>query len=121
MATKKSSQMKGTLLEFLGALIYIYLVFTWLGSGGTPLWLSGAGAIWLPVIAGVALISSLTLFIMSLVALAGMNSDMMIMGAMKATWWGGFAIFVLTAGGAWFWWAILGFLLAYIGTGWQKM
>lgn len=111
------------ILQFIGALIFLYVVWTWsqnwaaLPASG---WFGGAGAFWAPIFGAVAIYSTIALFIMSLVALFGMNSAGMAEWAMKMVMWSGIALLGLTAGSAWFLWVVVGFVLSYVGSGGQS-
>ncbi len=116
MATKKDSGMIGSLLVLLGALVYI-----WLAYSGWNSWLTGTVG-WTSVVGGLAVVSAISLLILSLVELAGKGDDTSAKRRGKAIWWGGLALFILTsATGGSFWLLIVGFLLAYIGSGWKDM
>jgi hypothetical protein len=116
MATKKGIGNGIAVLAFIGSLLYLYVLFSWVSAGtyGLAAW---AGAVlWLPLLAAMAAVGSIGLFIMSLMAIAGV-------GEKKASWmmgksalWAGFALFALTAGGMYFWWVVVGFFLAAIGS-----
>ncbi|MCW6160556.1 MAG: hypothetical protein LVQ95_05740 [Candidatus Micrarchaeales archaeon] len=125
MATKKSSAaMAGGILAFLGSLVYLYVVFTWYyGAAGGALtpWVSTA-QFFGPLVLALAVIGSISLFFMSLGAMMGRMSEKNMMNI----WWqfimlGGIALLILTGGTAWFTYALVGFILSYLGAMWAGM
>ncbi len=123
MARKSSMGALGGFLLFLGSLLYLYVGFTWYSSGTLGPWLSLA-QFFGPFVAAFALISAIVLFFMSLAGLMGktgagdkMKTDIL----WKFIVWGGALFFILTAGGAWFYWVVLAFVLTYLGAASQSM
>ena len=126
MATKKSSStVGGGFLVFLGSLVYLYVVFTWAGqngAGSSPAWLASYATFWTPIVAAVAVISAITLFFKGIKGMAGMlNTSGKHPVLWKFTNIGGIAILVLMSGSASFLWAVLGFVLTYLGAMWVSM
>ncbi len=121
---KKSMMGTGAALAFLGSLVYLYLAFTWTGPAA---WIGGTTStfayVLVPLAATTAVISAVSLFLLSIGAYAWKSSDEKMMWATKkAAYWGGFALVLLTGGsGGNFYLAVLGFLLAYIGSGMLSM
>ncbi len=119
-AKKESSGPVGGILVFLGSLIYLYVVFTWYGQGGAMgTWLNMA-SFFAPFVIALAIISSFSLFFLSI----GMMSNKMMDEAHKKMkgniLWkfimlGAITLFILSGMGAYFLYAIVGFLLTYIG------
>lgn len=119
-ATSKSSNKTAAfVLEFLGSLIYLILVF---GTGNA---LAQGGGVWLPVLWGMAVISAISLFFLSFTNLTGMEN----WGAMKFSFMGGFALIALVGtspglgtASTLYWAAVLGFVLSFLGSGmaWKK-
>lgn len=118
MASKKnSSGLAGGILLFLGSLIYLYVFFTWYNSGGAfGAWLSAAQFL-APFVAVGAVISAITLFFLSIGSMAGKTSgDKMKMNVLwKFIILGGITTLILTAEGMWFYAALVGFILTYLG------
>ena len=119
MATRKSSgAMAGGILAFLGSLVYLYVVFSWYygpaGGAITP-WVAVA-QFFGPLVLALSFITAITLFFMGIGAMMGKMADKM----MNGIWWraimlGGIVLLILTGGTAWFTWALIGFVLSYIG------
>lgn len=126
MAAKKGSMTSqlGGFLVLLGALVYLYVFFTWYGSGtGTlPAWVSAASFLG-PFVVVAAVIAGVTLLFMGLGALAGMggDSDMKMNILWKFIMVGAISELILTGWSGWFWTAIGGFVLTYIGGMMQMM
>ena len=120
-AKKNSSSMLGGALVFLGSLVYLYVVFTsYTGSSGGALGTWATAASWLgPVIVAVAIVSSISLFFMGIGTMAdkaqGEMKSMMHQVLWKFVMLAGITQVIVTGGGAWFYAAVLGFVLTYIG------
>jgi hypothetical protein len=124
MATKKTAG--SPFLAFLGSLVYLYVTFTIVAGGAAGLWVSGAGSLWLPVLGGLAALSAIVLFILTLTTLMGTATDLVRNMTKKFTMVGGFTLLALTGpsgalganlGGP-FLWTALGFVLLFLGTEW---
>lgn len=118
MARKNQMAQIGGILTFLGSLIYLYVYFTWYGSGySSGSWLSAAQFL-APFVAAFALFSAVTLFFVGLGSMAGrMPSDAK---RMKDVLWkfvtiGAITFVIVTAGSGWYYWAVLALVLTYIG------
>lgn len=119
MAAKKA-QSWNMILQGLGTLLFLYVVWTWWSSGsGAGPWLGGAGGVWVPVFASVAVISVVSLLILTIVGFMGMTSAGMSEAVMKAVWLGGISLVALTGGTTLFLWVVIGYVLAYVGAGGQ--
>lgn len=116
-------------LRFLASLFFLYALFGGLsaGVGWWSVYVSGAGSLWLPILFGIAVLSSIGLFFSSLAGLVFKSS--MGMGGKMATV-ASFALIALTYGpsvtgiaslSSVFWVVILGFILAWVGTGIEMM
>ena len=122
MAKNKSvgSQLGGVLV-FLGSLVYLYEVFTWL-SGGAVLsgWASAASFLG-PFVAALAVISSITLFFLSLGLMAGkVSSDAKEHGKLLWKFIMLGALTVLIVASASWSTVVVGFVLTYLGA-WATM
>lgn len=119
---KKNSGMAGGVLVLLGSLVYLYVLFTWYGTGTNGAWLSSAQFL-TPFVAAGAFLTAITLFFMSLGSVAGMSGDAKMMSTWlwKFTTWAGLTTFIVTGGTAWFWYAVVGFVLTYLGAAWATM
>ncbi len=117
-ANKSGTRYWSFLLEFVSSLIFLWLVSGQLGVVMTNS--VGTSNIWYALLFGVAMVSSIVLFFVSFVNLTPM-SNMAILPAMRSTIFGGIAIIALVAmngsGLTSYYYAILGFLLAFIGSG----
>lgn len=123
---KKNNASMGGILAVLGALVYLYVVFTWYSNATasaaawSAVWSSsliGAASFLAPFVVAFAVVGSISLFFMSIAAVGGMMSD----SKMKDVLWKfititGLALVIITFGtGIWFWAAVIGFILTYIG------
>ena len=102
----------------MGSLIYLYVYFTWYSSGyAASGWLSAASFL-APFVIGFALFSAVTLFFMGLGTMAGKNSRDPKM-AMNILWKfimvGAVTFVILTGGTGWYLWAVVAFVLTFIG------
>ena len=117
-ATKKNknSAVAGGVVALIGSLVYLYVVFSWYAAGVVGPWQNAALFLG-PFVAAVAVVSAISLFFMSLGILAGKMDKMMSSAVWKFTMLAGITTIILTGGtsGAWFWEALLGFVLTYIG------
>jgi|GEM_PF-7039602 hypothetical protein len=117
MAAKKGSSSKtGGILVFLGSLVYLYVVFTWYSKGAAlGAWLS-ASAFLGPLVVAFAMLSAIILFFTSV----GMMADMAEGEKKHQMLWkfvmiGGITEIIVTGGSGWFYAAIVGFILTYLG------
>lgn len=120
MAKKRSmAAVGGGILMLIASLLYLYVGYTWYSVGSsTGVWLSAA-QFFGPFVAAFALIGAIVLFFMSIGVMAGYmpNDNGRSMGNKM---WPflislGIAFFIVTAGGYWFYWAVLAFVISYIG------
>lgn len=112
MANKKTNW-GAWLLKFVGSLVYLYVIAQ-LWNPGT---VSGTFG---PILFGLAVVFSVSLFLSQLGALAMPSDDkMMAMWSMRAAFAGGFALLAATysiAGGSmWLLVALIGFVIAHLG------
>ena len=100
----------------LGSLIYLYVVFSWYSSGAVAgQWLNAAQFL-APFVAAFAVIGAVSLFFMSIGAIAGkMTNEKMNHTLWKFVMLGAISLVILAAGGALFYAVILGFILTYLG------
>ncbi len=101
---------------FLGSLIYLYVFFTWYG-GPFSAWLSAAYFL-APFVIAFALLSSFSLFFMSIGTMANkmmMDQKMASMMLWKLIMCASVAFFIITGGTGLFDAVIVAFLLTYIG------
>lgn len=119
----KKNDMTGPFLALLGALVYLYVVYSWSATPGFAAsgWVATFGSFWLPIFAGLATAGTISLLLIALGGLAGMVDDKASQWAMRATFFTAVALFALTVGGAWFWWVALGLILAHFGVGKMMM
>ncbi len=111
----------GGILLFLGSLIYLYAVFAWYGSALSG-WLAAASFLG-PFVAAFAIVGAITLFFMGIGTVAGkVMSDSKAMWMWKYIAATGMSMLIVTAGhGMLFGWAVVGFLLTYIGAASTRM
>lgn len=112
--------MVGGILVFLGALVYLYVIWTWYAgtTTATPAswWLGNYAEIWYPFVAAFAVFSAISLFFMGIGGIAGKwGSDMMNNVLWKFIMIGAVTLLILTAGSAWFLWVVVGLVLTYLG------
>ena len=115
---KKSSMaaVGGEILMLVASLLYLFIGFTWYGTGTTGSWLAAAQFL-SPFVAAGALIGAIVLFFMSIGIMTGhLESGK---GMNDMTWrflmFVGVVFLILTAGGSWFYFAVLAFVISYIG------
>lgn len=101
-------------LKFIGSLVYLYVVY--------QLWTYPvSGSVFAPVLFGLAVVLSVALFLANLATLAAPKGDLK-MWVSKTVTWGGFALIAATytmgsmVGPATAT-ALIGFIIAYIGSG----
>lgn len=116
MAKKSSSAtIGGGVLLLLGSLVYLYVLFTWVSKGAeSSAWLSAA-QFFGPFAAAVAVVAAIALFFMSIGTMAGKMQDDMSKPLWKFIILAGVTTLVVTGGGGWFWAAVVGFVLTYLG------
>lgn len=106
---------------FLGSLLYLYIVYAWYVSGATlGAWLNAA-QFFAPFVAAFAVVSSITLFFVGLKMASGKAMGDKGVWLWKYIMAAGMSLLIVTAGGAWYWVAVLGFLLTFIGSLIAKM
>ena len=116
MASKSHTNPAAFGLEIIGSLIYLVVVYVVSSEGygvGNPV-LSGAGALWLPILYSAAVMGSILLFLASFTNLFGGGVGMRKV-AFAPAWLAGFALVAFTAGTGWFWVTVLGFVLSILG------
>lgn len=120
---QKSKSAWPNTLRFIASLLFLYVIFAGNAMGWWSPWVtSGVGQIWLPILFGVAVLSSIGLFFGSLAGLASkMDGGKMIW---KAVMLGSFTLVALTVSTSFtagFWVVILGFLLGWFGSAMEWM
>ncbi len=106
-------------LVFVGSIVYLAVVVAALHSGNGAAAALGGG-IWQPILIGLAVIGSISLFFLSFAGLAGMKP--MAWGAIRIAALTGFALVALTVGtGLFFIASIMGFILAFLGAAMATM
>jgi hypothetical protein len=112
-------------LRFVASLFFLYVLFggTSAGSGWWSAWVtSGAGALWLPILFGAAVLSSIALFFSSLAGLVFKTSMGMMSGKTQTI--AAFALIALTVSLTWssvFWIVVVGFILGWVGNALEMM
>jgi hypothetical protein len=102
-------------LAFIGSLAYIYVAYGLVTNWSIPSIFSGVGAVFLPIFAGLGIISSVGLLLASFGLLTG--SEKTAGWVWKSGMWGGVTLVALTLGNANLVWIIvLGFALATISS-----
>ncbi len=117
MANKTHINPGAFVLEIIGSLVYIFLVYliSTNGYGLRSLLLSGPGATWLPILYATALIGGVLLFITSFGNILSNNEfkKVTFLPAILT----GFALVALTAGTSLLWVTLVGFVLSICGVG----
>ncbi len=114
MAKNNESKTWAFILTLVGSLVYLYIVWNWLGNPVANAVFGGAGAVFYPLVVGLAVVSAVGLFLMSFSFLRT-SSDELTMHAGKASMIAGVTLVALTVGSGMVWWAILGFALVKMG------
>ncbi len=116
---KNTTNWTAWVLKFVGSLAYLWVVW--------GLWTNGVNAgTFGTVLFGLAVVMSVGFFITTLVALTAPSSEKMRNWSSKSAFVAGFALASLlapvagpAAGGLWV--VLVGFILAYVGNGMEKM
>ncbi len=112
------------LLELVGSLVFLWTLFVGVESAlpsMAAVWGTANGGIWLPFFVGVAVVASVALFFLSFANL-GMASGYTAKATMMAAVLGGVTLAALTWGSmAYLAGAVIGFALAYLGSGMSMM
>ncbi len=106
----------GFVLAFLGSLVYLYVAFTLVSGGGVSAWSAGASlanVVW-SLVLGLGAVGAVSLFLTSFGLMKG--EKMAVEWGMKISFMAGIALVALTAGSVWAWYALLGFVLATLGS-----
>jgi hypothetical protein len=109
-------------LELVGSLLLLWSLFggvTTLLPSMSSVWGAANSGIWLPFFVGVAVIASVMLFFQSFtnIAMGEVCGCMHARGAKKTAVIAGVALVALTwSNMTWMWGALVGFVLAYLGT-----
>lgn len=104
-------------LRFVASLFFLYVLFggTTAGNGWWSPWVTaGAGSLWLPILFGAAVLSSIALFFGSLAGLIFKSNLVM---SWKVQTIAAFALVALTVSTTWssvFWVVVVGFVLGWI-------
>jgi hypothetical protein len=111
---KRETHAAPAAVGFVGSILFIITLIALWGTIGS--WsVSAASAFWPTIIAGVAIIGTISLFIASIGNMRG--SGMAAMAADRSSWIAGFAVIVLTLNNTlWLVVAVVAFILAYLGT-----
>jgi hypothetical protein len=117
MAKRGENRTWAFVLTLIGSLLYLYAVSTFVNnpfpSNGLFI---GTGSFFLPLFAGIGVISAIALFVSSFGLLrtdAGEKAVEWSLG--KSATWGGIALIALFIGSLTMWYVVLGFFLAIIG------
>lgn len=123
---KNQPNMGAWFLTLIGSLAYLYVVYKLWGMSGTwPALTSSLAALGVGLLFAVAVLTSVSLVLMTLASLK-MNDKDMHMWSWKNTMWAAFSLVVLTVATAgmastWTLVVVIGFVLASIGNGMSKM
>ena len=104
------------ILEFIGSLIFLWLAFASKGLFVTSSW-AGNAILWEPLLFAAAIISSIALFLISFAHLVGVQHEMMANGAVLMTLVAGGSLVALYYPSPYFLLVIVGFIIAFIGSG----
>jgi hypothetical protein len=105
------------ILEFVGSLIFLWLAFSSKGVFSNPFWASGSASLWSPLLFGAAVISSISLFLISFAHLVGVEHEMMANGAVLMTLLSAASLIALYYTSPYFLLVLVGFIISFIGTG----
>jgi len=127
-STTKTKKYSGwpNALRFLASLFFLYVLFggTSASTGWWSPWVTAgaAGAVWLPILFGVAVLSSIALFFGSIAGMVfKMSSAAM---GWKTTLLASFSLTALTVSPTWsgvFWVVIVGFILGWVASAMEWM
>jgi len=117
MATKKGSTSWYTVLQFLGSLVFLWVLYSWYKAGwALASWFGSAGGFWAPLFGGVAVFGAVALFLVTLMAL--LTGNAMAEYSKKLTIWTTITFFAITAGqSSLFIGTLVAFILAFFGLG----
>jgi hypothetical protein len=105
------------ILELLGSLIFLTVVFTQGAVSITGLTFAGSGSFWIPIFVGAAVISSVALFFASFGQITGFNGPRISLMGLETTAVAGLTLSALTwSNQTWLWASILGFVLCFLGS-----
>jgi hypothetical protein len=105
------------ILELLGSLIFLAVVFSQGAVNTAGLTFAGSGSFWIPVFVGAAVISSVALFFASFGQITGLNGPRISMMGLETAAVAGLTLSALTWGNqSWLWASILGFVLCFLGS-----
>ena len=104
-------------LEFIGSIIFIWLAFTSGGAFANAAWVSGMASLWQPLLFAAAVVSSIALFLISFAHLTGIEHEMMSNGAVLMTLVAGGSLVALYSGSAYLVIAVVGLIIAFVGSG----
>ena len=117
---KSKQNFSAFILELIGSLAFLYVVFGGGLSGSPSATFAGAGAFFLPLFVGIAVIGSVSMFFASFGNISGMQSPRLsVLGMGDAaitalaliamTWWwcGGQGVYL--------WMSLIGFILSFLG------
>jgi hypothetical protein len=109
-------------LRFIASLLFLYVIFIGTGANWWSPWVaSGVGAVWLPILFGAAVLSSIALFFSSLAGIAWKFGGAM---SWKVLMLASFTLVALTASpffSTGFWIVILAFLIGWMGSAMEMM
>jgi hypothetical protein len=107
-------------LRFIASLLFLYVIFA--GNWWSTWVTSGVGAVWLPILLGVAVLSSIGLFFSSLAGIAWKKGGAM---SWKVLMLASLSLVILTVSpvsfNAGFWVVILAFLIGWLGSAIEMM
>jgi hypothetical protein len=109
-------------LVLLGSIVYLLIVYLWSSQNASvnPTWWLSSTAVnystlWVPLLGGMAVISAIALFFMSIGSIVGVRNAMTPGWTWKLLWWAGFTFIAITGGTPQFIYALVGFALTFIG------
>ncbi|MGI0100443.1 MAG: hypothetical protein ACREBH_01850 [Candidatus Micrarchaeaceae archaeon] len=126
-AAKSTGRPKGAgpnALRFIASLLFLFVIFGGSSAGmgwWSPYVISGAGSLWLPILLGAAVLSSIALFFSSIAGLV-LNRDGMMGGKLATV--AAFTLIALTVSTSWtsvFWVVVVGFMLSWVAGAMEAM
>ena len=115
-STNKSGGRAAYGLQFIGSLIFLALVFSGIFAQYAEVaWNALGGGLWLPVFVALSVVTSIALFFVSVANLTSSRSSYKY-GAAQLSGIAGISLVALTYGSSLYWAAIVGFVIALLGS-----
>lgn len=117
MAKRQQQNWGAFVLQLIGSLVFLGVVFTGIPSWTGSSLFAGGGAFWAPLFVGAAVIASVALFFASFGQITGWSGPRMSMMGLETAAVAGLTLSALTWGDqTWLWASVLGFVLTFLGS-----